>query len=169
MLLEIISRSDLLATIHEEIALFSKILPDDELRIDAGGLVKSCPVFKATFFETMWLYTAGMSYKKALQDGTFTESAEDAAIFGKPKPQTYHIAAGNYLVIPHETMQTDPWLWQNLTAFDARRFLVADEKDQRLRVETRHLNAFGGGHTICRGRYFAEREVLIFLAGYLTA
>jgi hypothetical protein len=32
----------------------------------------------------------------------------------------------------------------------------------------RHLNAFGGGHSVCKGRYFAEREVLIFVAGLLN-
>ena len=99
MLLHIISSPKLLSTIREEIAPFAKFDPDTEqLNLDIDSLLKQCPVFKATFFETMRFYTAGVSYKKVLQDVTLTESAEDAATFGKPIPQTYYIAKGNFLV-----------------------------------------------------------------------
>lgn len=98
-LLHIISTPNLLATIQDEIAPFAKFNSEtNKLVLDVDALIKSCPVFKATFYEAMRFYTAGVSYKKVLQDVTLTESAEDAATFGKPQPQTYHIAAGNFLV-----------------------------------------------------------------------
>jgi hypothetical protein len=31
-----------------------------------------------------------------------------------------------------------------------------------------HLASFGGGAAVCKGRLFAEREVLFFIAGLLT-
>ncbi|KAG4429550.1 hypothetical protein IFR05_014959, partial [Cadophora sp. M221] len=170
MLLHIASSPELLSTIKEEIAPFAKFSPDTgKLDLDVDNLVKACPVFKATFFETMRLYTAGVSYKKVLQDVTLTESVEDAATFGKPIPQTYHISKGNFLVIPHAVMQTDPRIWERPTEFNPCRFLVPDEKDPgKMHAEMGHLHAFGGGTSICKGRFFAEREVLIFAAGLLA-
>ena len=172
MLLNIISAPELLEKILKEIKLFamvSNVNDKQSLELDVDGLVKSCPFFKAAFFESMRLYTAGTSYKKVLQNVTLSESAEDAALFGKPKPQTYHITAGNYLVIPHATMQMDPRLWEDPSKFKPERFLVTDEKDPlKAHADMGHLNAFGGGSTICKGRYFAEREILVFVAGILT-
>ncbi|KAL2073347.1 hypothetical protein VTL71DRAFT_10671 [Oculimacula yallundae] len=170
VLLHIISSPDLLSTIREEIAPFAKFSPATEnLQLDVDSLVKSCPVFKGTFFEAMRLYTAGVSYKKVLQDVTLTESAEDAAKFGKPVPQTYHISKGNFLVIPHAVMQTDARIWDQPNSFNPHRFLVPDDQDpKKMHAEQGHLHAFGGGTSICKGRFFAEREILIFAAGFLT-
>ena len=70
---------------------------------------------------------------------------------------------------PHGTMQMDPRLWSNPENFDPSRFLVpGDENKTQMRADPRHLNAFGGGQSICKGRLFAEREVLIFISGILT-
>lgn len=174
VLLHIISSPSLLRTIREEIAPFAKTTasPDNgegRLNLDVQGLMKSCPMLKATYFEAMRLYTAGTSYKKVLQPLTLTESAEDAAAFGKPRPQTYHIKQGDYLVIPAATMQTDPRLWDAPDVFDPKRFLVEDEKAPGgVRAEMGTLNPFGGGQSICKGRAFAEREVLLFVAGFVA-
>jgi cytochrome P450 len=173
MLLHIISSPPLLRTIRDEISAFAishASTPKDQgtLSIDATRLAKSCPNLKATFFETMRLYTAGTSYKKVLQPLSLTESPEDAAALGKPRPQTYHIRKGDFLVIPHATMQMDPRLWKDPAKFDHTRFLVRDEKAEGgLKADIGNLNAFGGGHSVCKGRHFAEREVLIFVAGFV--
>jgi hypothetical protein len=111
MLLSIISSPDLLETLRQEIAPFARIKDSSGqagLTLDINGLLNSCPTIKATFFETMRLYTNGTSHKKVLQDITLSESAADAAAFWKPRPQTYRIAAGSYLVTPHGTMQNGP-------------------------------------------------------------
>lgn len=66
-------------------------------------------------------------------------------------------------------MQMDPHLWSNPETFDPHRFLAADEKNPgTLKADKLHLTAFGGGSTICKGRDYAEREVLIFVAGLLA-
>ena len=170
MLLRIISTPALFDSIRKEIEPYATAANDGNLKVEVDSLMKDCPLLKATFYESMRVYTAGTSYKKVLQDVTLTESDKDAHTFGKPRGQTYHIKAGNFLVIPHATMQMDPRLWENPSKFSPERFLIPDEKDPKtLRVDMRHLNAFGGGHTVCKGRYFAEREVMIFIAGYLSA
>lgn len=173
MLLHIISTPTLLAGIRKEIKPYVTVTKNGDsetLKLDIDAMIKHCPLFKATFYETMRLYTAGTSYKKVLQDVTLTESDEDARLFGKPRGQTYQVSAGSYLVIPHATMQMDPRLWQNPASFSPERFLVIDEKNPEiLKADMRHLNAFGGGYSVCKGRYFAEREILIFIAGFLSS
>lgn len=169
MLLQIISDLQLLVQVREEIAPFAYVTDKDDLKLKIDDLVKHCPLLKATFFETMRVYTAGTSYKKVHRDISLTESAVDAAIFGKKTPQTYNVAAGNFLAIAHATMQMDPRLWKDPGTFDPGRFLVPDEDAPgKKRADMLNLNAFGGGSTVCKGRYFAEREVLIFIAGILT-
>lgn len=169
MLLHIVSSPTLLDSIRREIEPYATVAKDGSLKLEVDFLLKRCPLFKATFYESMRVFTAGTSYKKVLQDVTLTESDEDAHAFGKPRGQTYHIKAGNFLVIPHATMQMDPRLWDNPTKFSPERFLVPDERNPKtMRADMRHLNAFGGGHTVCKGRFFAEREVMIFVAGFLS-
>ncbi|OCL03495.1 cytochrome P450 [Glonium stellatum] len=173
MLLHIVSDSELLENIKKEITPYARrgaANKQSRLALDVDGLVQNCPLLKATFFEILRLYTAGTSYKRVQQGMILTESPEDAESLGKPKPQTYHVKAGTFLVIPHATMQMDPRLWSNPDIFNPSRFLVPDnENGMKMRADPRHLNAFGGGQSMCKGRLFAEREVLIFISGILTA
>jgi hypothetical protein len=98
MLLEIIMNPELEDKIRTEIAPFCRVVKDQgdghgRLEMDVVSLMKSCPIIKATFFETMRFYVAGTSYRKVCQDLTLTESVQDLASFGKVKPQTYPISA----------------------------------------------------------------------------
>lgn len=101
MLLHIISDPELLENVRKEIGPYARRGVDEQSRLalDVDGLIQKCPLLKATFFETMRLYTAGTSYKNVCQDLTLTESPEDAETLGKPKPQTYHIKAGTFLAM----------------------------------------------------------------------
>ena len=174
MLLEIVATPKLADQIKKEIAPFAEVARDQatgqsQLKMDTPSLINSCPLLKATFFESMRMYTAGTSYKKVNQDLTLTEGAEDLASFGKAKPQTYHVKAGNFLIIPAGTMQKDPRVWRDPGTFDPTRFLVQDEEDpEKVRADMLHLVSFGGGASMCKGRLFAEREALFFIAGLLT-
>ena len=63
----------------------------------------------------------------------------------------------------------DPRLWKNPATLDPSRFLVADEKEaKKFRADMLHSTPFGGAHSVCKGRYFAEREVLTFVADFIT-
>ncbi|TVY84392.1 Protopine 6-monooxygenase [Lachnellula suecica] len=103
------------------------------------------------------------------KDFILKESEEDCKAFGKITPKTYRIAAGNYICINHGTLQMDPRLWKDPSKFDPYRFLVEDENNPGgLRSDKLHPSAFGGGPSICKGRTYAEREVLIFVAALLV-
>lgn len=70
MLLNIVANEDLRSRIRAEITPYVKgwsaQSPTNPLSIDVDGLTKSCPLLKASFFETMRLYTTGTSYKGRL-------------------------------------------------------------------------------------------------------
>lgn len=175
MLLRVVSNPALLAAIRAEVAPFVAAgadpdQPEGMLKLDVDGLIKSCPLLKATFLETMRVYTPGISYKKVKQDIVLTETPEDIRLLGKDRSQSYSIAKGTFLAIPHGTMQADPRLWKSPERFDPTRFLTVNDKEKEetaveswrpgVRADPRYLNPWGGGTTMCKGRFFAEREVL---------
>jgi hypothetical protein len=106
MLFHIISTPTLLTNIRKEINSYSKVTKEgdsERLKLDINSMIKHCPLFKAAFYESMRVYTAGTSYKKVLKDVTLTESVEDTHTFGKPRGQTYHIST----IIPGHTACND--------------------------------------------------------------
>src|SRR5690606_23919838 len=115
MLLQICSRPELLSDIREEIAPYVRISQAGErgpngfpkLDIDVDGLTKNCPLIKAAFYETMRMNMSGLGIREVIKDVTLKESAADAAMFGKKRPQSYTIPAGTTLVLANGTMQMD--------------------------------------------------------------
>lgn len=171
MLLHVYSRPELLSAIRAEISTYIKVSETSErgpdgfpkLSIDVDGLTKSCPLVKATFYETMRLSMAGLSTRDVVQDIVLTESVADAAMFGKAKAQSYAIPAGSTLVLANGHMQRDPRIFPEPDKFDPQRFIEVLEDGTR-RANMRNLHTFGGGLYKCKGRYFAEREVITFVS-----
>lgn len=198
LLIHIISDPELLAEISEEIAPFAKAARPDPattgfpmpepptLSLDIDGLLNSCPMFKAACYETLRLDSAAFSYKEVMTDFTLTESQEDAALRHE-KPQSYNFRTGEYVCIPNGVHHQDQVYFPDPNKFDPRRFLVKDDEKlaqdvpendpegKKSNRTTRGLTAdmgairpFGGGSTVCKGRLFAEREILAFVAGLLV-
>lgn len=171
MLLHVYSRPELLSAIRAEISSYIKVSETGErgpdglpkLGIDVDGLTKSCPLVKAAFYETMRLSMAGLSTRDVVQDIVLTESVADAALFGKAKAQSYTIPAGSTLVLASGHMQRDPRIFPEPDKFDPQRFIEVLE-DGTQRAHMKNLHTFGGGLYKCKGRYFAEREVVTFVS-----
>ncbi|KAH3976312.1 hypothetical protein HBH98_160140 [Parastagonospora nodorum] len=175
MLMQINSRPEVLSDIREEIAPYVHISPTGErgptgfpkLSIDVDGLMKHCPLLKASFYETMRMNMAGLGVREIIKDVVLKESAEDAALFGKKRPQSYTIPAGSTLVIANGPMQMDQRIFANPEEFHPERFFE-DGPDGTTRVTMKNLHTFGGGMYKCKGRYFAEKEVMIFASSLLV-
>lgn len=190
LLLHIISDADLLAAILEEIAPFAKAKRPDPavsgfpmpepptLSLDIDGLMNSCPKLKAAYYETLRLDSSAFSYKEVVSDFTAAESQEDAALRNQ-KPRSFSFKTGEYVCIPHGMHHHDALYYPDPNKFDPRRFLVEDDtqagqekkKSNSSRGLTANMSAirpFGGGSTACKGRLFAERELLAFVAGLLS-
>jgi len=175
MLLQIYSRATLLSDIREEIAPYVHASLSGErtasgfpkLDIDVDGLLKNCPLIKATFYETMRLNMSNLGVREVLKDVVLRESEADAKTFGKKHPQFYTIPAGASIVLSNGTMQMDQRIFHDPEQFIPERF-IDEGPDGKPVVTMKSLNVFGGGLYRCKGRYFAEKEVIIFAASLLV-
>jgi cytochrome P450 len=129
--------------------------------------MKHCPLLKASFYETMRMNMAGLGVREIIKNVVLKESAEDAALFGKKRPQSYTIPAGSTLVIANGPMQMDQRIFAEPEQFYPERFFE-EGPDGTTRVTMRNLHVFGGGMYKCKGRYFAEKEVMIFASSLLV-
>lgn len=189
LLLHIYQRPELREAILQEIAPFASLtavasdLPVSEppkLSLNLDGLLHACPLLKASYYETLRLEAPGTSYKSVVESFQVTESVEDAALAGKSQPQTYRFEKGELICIPHGVHCVDELYWEDARRFEPRRFFVADsatdekmegekgKRERKTKVDMGSMKVFGGGATMCKGRAFAEREVLLFVAGVLV-
>lgn len=175
MLMQIFTRPELLSDIREEIAPYVHISPTGErspdgfpkLCINIEGLMKNCPLIKSAFYETMRMNMSGLGIRQVIKDVVLKESSSDATLFGKKRPQAYTIPAGSTLVLANGTMQMDQRIFANPEQFYPERF-IEEGPDGLPRVTMKNLHTFGGGLYKCKGRYFAEKEVLIFASSLLV-
>ncbi|KAN0075935.1 Cytochrome P450 [Elaphomyces granulatus] len=178
--LRIITDRKLLSAVREEIAPFvkvSRISPEEsglpipeppQLSIDLDGLFTLCPITKAIMFETFRLHSNSLSYRRLATDLTITESADDAKIAGIRQPRTYRFRKGDTIVMPHGVHQVDSRYFPNPEKFDYSRFITTDSGKGIKRVDMGTIKPFGGGISACKGRHFAEREMLAFTAAILS-
>ncbi|KAI9709846.1 MAG: hypothetical protein M1828_002363 [Chrysothrix sp. TS-e1954] len=148
------------------------------LDIDDKSLTSSCPLLKACFIESMRMDSAPWSVRTALKDFTVTE--DDTDVQRGTRPRTFLLEKGSYVSVPFDLHFTDPKYFPEPAAFRPERHLrpnidgagkaesqaVADRPSQVAEWGT--VRPFGGGKTMCKGRLFAEREVLTCVAALLT-
>ena len=183
MIWHIYNDPTLLADLRAEIAPYVKlhkstgatggIKEKDDVEINLDGLRKKCPLLQGTFLETMRMETASNSYKNVTEDFMLEESEEDAVIFGRSKDdrRRYLFKKGEFVVIPHSAHQSDERYFPEPQKFDARRFWVKKEvkgEEDEIRVDYKTMRPWGGGKEVCKGRRFAEGEVVLFVAAVVA-
>lgn len=192
----VFSDRTLLSEIRNEITPYVKFVhpPDNglpvkdapKLDIDLDSLWTKCPLLKGAFFETMRLEAASASFKIIEEDFVVTESEEDARILGKKGPESYFLRKGELLCIPHIVHQSDERYFRDPQRFDPRRFWSkpdratnrtttgekpsapsSNDPNADVKVDYGTMKVWGGGKQICKGKTFAEREVMVFAAAII--
>ena len=188
----VFSNPSLLQEIRAEIAPYVRFCqaPDNglpikeqpKLDIDLASLWNKCPLLKGAFFETMRLEAASMSYKMIEEDFVVYEDARDAMLLGKKEPESWLFKKGELICLPHGVHQSDEKYFHDPQRFDPRRFWARDghvEKGQNghldadangesdIKVEYKTMKVWGGGKQMCKGKTFAEREVILFAAAII--
>ncbi|KEF54932.1 uncharacterized protein A1O9_09375 [Exophiala aquamarina CBS 119918] len=174
----------LLSEIRTEIAPYVRFVqpPDNglpvkdapQLDIDLDSLWHKCPLLKGAFFESLRLEAASSSFKMIGEDFIVTESEEDAKLLGKKAPESYFLPKGELICIPHGIHQNDQRYFRDPKRFDPRRFCEktlpvtsSDDSNADVRVEYGTMKVWGGGKQMCKGKTFAEREVIVFAAAII--
>lgn len=180
LLLHLYTNPTLLADIRTEIAPFAKaqrptpaetgfpFLEAARIALDPDNLVNSCPLLRASLSETLRLDLAALSFRTLTADLSITESPEDAALAGRTEPLTYLIPQGESILVPHGVLHTDPQHFSNPTQFDPLRFIQTDPDTGKLRATRETISPFGAGVSACKGRVFAEREILTYTAAIIS-
>lgn len=162
------------------------------LDIDGTGLRTNAKLLTGAFNEVMRMETFSLTYKMILEDLVVSESPEDAATFHRPgNPKAFALNKGDYVVVPHTLHHYDSKYFPDPEKFDARRFWVPSasylssatgEKDNfkpalsekgllldpsQVDVTYRTAHPWGGGLQLCKGKKFAEHEVVYIAATLL--
>ncbi|KAK1145453.1 hypothetical protein N8T08_004328 [Aspergillus melleus] len=179
-ILRLFADPTLLADIRKEIAPYvkaSRPTPEEtgfpfqeaaRISIDADGLFKSCQLLKASYYETLRLDTANLSFREFTSDVTISESEADAKIAGSEQPRSYQVKKGTSVAISHGAIHTDPRYFSNPSQFDPLRFVLADPQTGEKQARLHTINPFGLGSSDCKGRAFAEREVLSMTSAVIS-
>jgi cytochrome P450 len=172
MILRILSTPGLIDRIREETAPFISITRSEpifgipeapRLKLDMEKLI-NCPILRCCYFEALRIDSEAVSLRLISRDFSVTEDEKD--VKAGESPATFLLKAGSYLNIPHDLHNTDPRYFDNPGKFNPAIFLV--RQDGCLTVDQGTIKPYGGGHSLCKGRVFAERECLAFVASLLA-
>lgn len=171
----ILSTPGLVSEIRTELSNYVKISPGTTigkfsspptLDISHQGLATQCPLFKSAYQEALRLYSAPWSVRAVKQDAIISD--------GKGGRE-YRLHKGDNIILPHEVHMLNPRHFPQPEQFIADRFLkpdASDETDSLGKKDVRQdvldpgmIRPYGGGMSMCKGRTYAEREILSVVAG----
>ena len=177
MIWHVYSNPDLLAELRHEIDRYVQVvspkselpIPEpDRLSMNQEALFRTCPLLKATYYETMRMDVQATTYRSVVADFSITESSEDAAMVGRSKPQTYKVPKGEFVCVPHSVHQQDDRYFKDPATFNPKRFYAIDEeKPNEVVVEMGSMHPFGGGPNMCKGK-LSEQCQLAWVLCQLT-
>ncbi|KAI5249955.1 cytochrome P450 [Aureobasidium subglaciale] len=171
MLNHIYADKDVLARLREEIAPFVHAFqPKQTLKMpeppridtfDHGALTSKCPLLKSCYIESLRLDAAPWSFRVMQEDLTLPASKEKDA-------ERFLLKKGTYAHIAHSIHHTDPAYFDDPQAWRADRHIKREQGDDEVSVNMGTIRPYGGGHSMCKGRAFAQKEALVFAAAFIS-
>lgn len=134
-----------------------------KLNLDLEKLLVSCPMFKACYYETLRMHSAGISLRKLESDLTLTESKEDAT-----DPRTYKLSKGKKVIMPHGVYHSDPQRFSNPDQYDPLRFIMTDATTGAKQASADPIAPFADGLYGSKNNNFTERAILGFTASIVS-
>ncbi|KAI3397718.1 hypothetical protein diail_10487 [Diaporthe ilicicola] len=176
MLWRINSDAVLLARIREEIAPYIVVEEPAHgfgpgfkaaLRIqsiDVQGLVNNCPLLKAAYIETLRVDVSAWSFKMIREDVIISDKDGSSETFLLPK--------GSYAHGAHELNHMDPDFFPEPKEWYIERHIKWDTNEKggkrAVGADMGVVRPYGGGISMCKGRQFAVKEILLFSAAILS-
>ncbi|KAI0129038.1 cytochrome P450 [Xylariales sp. AK1849] len=125
--------------------------------IDIPSLGRECPLMKSALFETFRLGSEATSIRYVARPMTVVD--------GK---YNHHLQPGTFVSAPHSVVQKDPAVFPDPDKFVPDRFLELDAETGKQVPRYGRLRPWGIGSGSCKGRTFAEKEILTLGAAVMS-
>lgn len=132
-----------------------------KLSLNSKMLLKNCPKLRATFFETLRLYSRAWTVRAVSKDTTIASDQEE------PDFTPFNLKKGEYVITWNSIQMHDPSYYRDPLMFNPERFLINND-DGSISVDIGTIRPFGGGSSACKGQEFAENECLLLVASVVT-
>ncbi|KAM4060779.1 cytochrome p450 [Hirsutella rhossiliensis] len=126
-------------------------------QLDYAALGRSCPLLKSALLETFRLANEPTSIRYVSRPVTVPDGEH-----------SHHLHPGTWISAPHAGLQRDGSVFPDPDRFVPDRFLELDEQTGRKVPRYGKLKPWGAGVGICKGRTFAEKEILGVVACFIT-
>lgn len=167
MLTFVYSTPGLLAELRREVAPYVDIAAaaaEDPGRkptlgaMDYRGVTRDCPLLRAAMLETFRLANEATSIRCVARPVRVADGARETLL-----------PPGTFVSVAHAATQYCPDVYPDPHRFDPARFLETDPADPGRRVARYgKLRPWGGGPGMCKGRAFAEKEMLSVAAAVIS-
>ncbi|KAG9739159.1 cytochrome P450, partial [Aureobasidium melanogenum] len=171
MLNHIYADKKILSSLREEIAPFVHAVQPTQLfnvpeppRIDTfdhEALASKCPLLKSCYVESLRLDAATWSFRVMQEDLVLPASRDKDA-------EKFFLKRGTYAHIAHSIHHTDPAYFDDPHVWRADRHIKREQGDGEVSVNMGTIRPYGGGHSMCKGRAFAQKETLVFIAAFIS-
>ncbi|MCJ1275427.1 hypothetical protein MMC21_003230 [Puttea exsequens] len=154
------STAGLLDGLRSEITPYirlSQISPSELQSMDLAALSRDCPLMKACIFETYRLANEPASVRYVARPITINDGA-----------YKHELKRGTFVTAAHSLIQRDPSVYANPDTFVPNRFLMPDPESGRLSARYGALKPWGCGAAMCKGRTFAEKEIVALGAAVIS-
>ncbi|UNI13308.1 hypothetical protein JDV02_000065 [Purpureocillium takamizusanense] len=131
--------------------------PPQITSVDLPALGRDCPLLKSAMFETF----------RMVNEPTSIRYIARALLVPDGKHQ-HQLEAGTWISVPHAGIQREPSIFPEPDKFIPDRFLEVDERSGKPVARYGRLRPWGAGVGICKGRTFAEKEILLIAACFIT-
>jgi cytochrome P450 len=152
----IYSTPGLVEELRKEIAPAVRISPAYPPQItafDVPALTRDCPLLRSAMLETFRLSNEATSIRYLARPVTIEDGGYN-----------HQLKAGTWVSIPHGVIQKDPTIFPDPQKFIPGRFLETDAETGRPVARYGRLRPWGMGPGMCKGRTFAEKEILTIAA-----
>lgn len=149
LLTYVYSTPGLLAEVRDEIAPYVRVAGGELVGVDVAGLARGCQLLKACVFETYRLVNDASSIRYVTRPVTVQDGERKHVLRG----DSFFSALGS--IENH-----DAKVYGEPDRFDPGRFLQRNQETGESVARYGRLKPWGTGMAMCKGRTFAEREIL---------
>lgn len=155
------STPGLVERFREEMAPWVKLSSDKgpvEIEsLDITALNRECPLMKSALFETFRFANEATSIRRIARPMTVTDGQH-----------RHQLEPGTWISAPWAITQNDPSIYPEPEKFVAERFLEHNAETGKTGVRYGRLRPWSVGAGSCKGRTFAEKEILTIAAAMIN-